>query len=313
MDYSMMNNKISYKKAFAFSITMWIVASLLFATVVVLRFAKDEVGLSRGLNNKLQTQLMATSVLEALKFYVPTADYTLTSLKNELLTNIKYPFPSEIIVDGREYNLTKEITISLKDTSGLLNVSYGSSSMIAKALSSQKNEELSHILKNSLDDWRDRDNVSKINGAEQSSYSSLDKKIIVRNNQAIQDIHELKLINGFDKIDFKLIKSNLYFGRGVTMNLLLIENRRYLANVLQVDESLIQDMLEIKENEPLRFMKMIEKLPTYNDDYMGFWLSKQFRITIKVKKGKARSIIYATINFKQVNQQPYMTLSYVIY
>lgn len=317
MDYSMMNNKITHKithkKAFAFSITMWIIASLLFATVVILRFAKDEVGLSRGLNSKLETDLMATTLLESLKFYVPTADYTSTSLKNELLSDTKYPLPSEIIVDGREYNVTKEMTLSLKDTSGLLNVTYGSSSFMAKALTSPKEEALSSRLKNSLDDWRDEDNIPKINGAEQSSYRSLDKKVKVRNNHAIQDTHELKLIYGFDKIDFKRIESNLYYGKGSTMNLLLIENSGYLANLLGTDEAFIEDTLAVRESDPKSFMQIIGKLPSYNDDYMGFWLSKQFMVTIVARKGVARTIIKATITFKQIHDRPYMTLSYVSY
>ena len=309
----MQNKKIPHKQAFAFSITMWIIASLLFATVVILRFAKDEVGLSRGLNDKLQTQLVAESVLASLKFYVPTADYTLTSLKNNLLLDRAYPLPNEIVVDGREYNLTKNITISLKDTSSMLHVMSGSSSMISKALSSQKNDKLSYILKNSLDDWRDEDNVPKINGAEQSTYRSLAQKVIVRNTAAIQDIHELKLIRGFKEIDFINIKSNLYYGRGSSMNLMLINNKRYLAFLLGTDENFIVNMLELRETEPLKFRKTISSLANYDDDYMGFWLSKQFYISIKVQQGKARSILNTTISFKLLNERPYITISSTIY
>jgi len=313
MSYYMQNKKTAYKKGFAFSITMWIIASLLFATVVILRFAKDEVGVSRGLNDKLKTQLIAQSVLESLKFYVPTADYTLNSLKNQLLTNIPYPLPSEIIADGREYNLTSKITLSLKDTSSMINVMYGSSTLISKALSSQKNDELSYVLKNSLDDWRDEDNVPKVNGAEQSSYRSLGQKVVVRNSAAIQDIHELKLINGFQEVDFNSIESNLYYGRGTGLNLMLINNKRYLATLLGSDEEFIGKMLELRETEPSKFRKTISTLPNYNDDYMGFWLSKQFYIQIKVQQGEARSLLNTTISFKQINERPYMTISSIIY
>ena len=309
----MMSSQVAHKKAFAFAITMWIIASLLFATVVLSRFAKEELGLSKGLNNKLQTQLIASSVLESLKFYIPTADYSSTTLSNELLTHTAYPLPTEIVVDGREYNLTNGVTISLQDTSALLNVAYSSSSMIAKALTGKRNEELEHILKNSLDDWRDEDNVPKINGAEQSSYRSVGKKAIVRNTKALQDIHELTLINGFDKVDFNLIKANLYYGRGSSINLLLIKNRAYLAALLGTTDSFMQDMLELRESEPKKFIKTIQSLPNYSDDYMGFWLSKQFLIRIKVTKGDAKSVIKTSINFKQLKNQPYMTIFYVKY
>ena len=313
MSYYMQNKKTFYRKAFyrkafAFSITMWIIASLLFATVVILRFAKDELGLSKGLNNKLQTQLMAGSVLESLKFYVPTADYTSTSLKNSLLVNTEYPLPSEIIVDGREYNITKELSISLRDTSSMFNIKSIPSKLVAYSLTSKNSEDLVSILKDSLDDWRDVDNVAGVNGAEQSSY----KKVLVRDTKAIQDIHELKIIKGFDKIDIERIKDNFYYGRGSPLNLMLIKNRRYLAHLLGTDESFMENMLELRQTEPLKFRKNLNNLPGFDDEYMGLWLSKQFLINIKAKKERAETRIKAIISFKQLGNRPYITVSYII-
>jgi len=305
--------KTLYKKGFAFSITMWIIASLLFATVVILRFAKEEVGLSQGLNDKIKTQLTAQSVFEALKFYVPTADYTLTSLKNSLLQETQYPFPTEMVLDGREYNVTQKIQLSIKDTSMMLNVTYDSSTMIAKALTREKEEELSAVLKDSLEDWRDEDNLVKVNGAEENTYRSLGQRIKVRNTNAIQDIHELQMIQGFDELNSSLIESNLYYGRGTSVNLMLMDNRRYLSTLLGVDEAFMQKLLELRESEPLKFRKTLATLPAYNDDYMGFWLSKQLVVKIEVHEGRARSILKAILTFKQLNERPYMILSYRLY
>ncbi len=308
----MMNSQKDSKKAFAFSITLWIVASLLLATVVIFRFAKDELSLSRGLNDKLQTELSANSVLESLKFYVPTADYTFTSLKNNYLTAFYYHFPKEIIVDGREYNLTKNITISLKDTSSMLNVMYASSKIIATTLTNNSNRDKTNILKDSLEDWRDEDDIPRVNGAEENTYRSSGKKLFVRNSQAIQDIHELQLIQGFNDINFNKIKNNLYYGRGVGINLMLINNSRYLAYLLGVDEKFMEDMLALRESEPKKFMRTIELLDNYNDDFFGFYLSKQFYVVIKVKKGQARTTLEAIVSFEQLNERPYITVSYII-
>jgi len=302
-----------YKKAFAFSITLWIIASLLFATVVVLRFAKDEVDLSRGLNSKLQTQMMAESVFESLKFYVPTADYTMNSLKNTLLDGTKYPLPNEIIVDGREYNVTKEITISLKDTSGMLNIMYASSKILSHSLVSTNNEKLIAILRDSLDDWRDIDDLKKINGAEQNSYVSLGKKTMVRNLRDIQDIHELKLIKGFDQIALSNIKNTLYYGRSSSLNLMLIDNSRNLATLLEVDTRTISNLFELRKDSPKKYIKNIMRLENYNDDYMGFALSKQFIVKIKVKREDAETRLNSMISFQQLGDRPYLTISYSLY
>lgn len=310
----MMSNHRLSKKGFAFSITLWIIASLLFATVVILRFAKDEVKLSSGLNDKLKTQLRAESILASLKFYVVTADYTSTSLKNNLLTNTPYPFPREMIVDGREYNLTHQITISLKDTSTKLNIMYTPSSIVAHVLSSEEASDLEAVLKDALEDWRDEDNVVRINGAEQNSYQALDKKTTVRNTQAIQDIHELKLIYGFEQVDFERIASNFYYGRGSSSNLMLINNARYLAFLLGVDENFMEKMFELRQSEPNKFRQTIMRLPNYNfyDDYFTFGLSKQFEVGINVQEGEARTLLKVIISFKKLNNRPYMTLFYTL-
>jgi len=307
-----MNYCTQNKKAFAFSITMWIIASILFATVVILRFAKDEVKLSQGLKDKLQTQMRVLSVLESLKFYVPTANYSSTSLTNTLLDDVEYPFPSEIIVDGREYNLSKNISFSLKDTSSMLHIMYGDSKVIAQSLTTQSNADLASVLENSLEDWRDEDDVVRSNGAEQNFYASSNKKVFVRNTQAIQNIDELKLINGFEKVDFDTIKSNLYQGRGSGINLMLITNKRYLAFLLGVDENFIVKMLELRKNDPALFMKSISGLKGFNDDYMGFGLSKQFLIRIVANKGNAESILEAIVSFKGLDTKPYLSISFAL-
>ena len=223
-------------------------------------------------------------------------------------TNSSASLPSEIIVDGREYNITKELSISLRDTSSMFNIQSLPSQFVAYVLTSKNSEDLVPILKDSLDDWRDIDNVVRVNGAEQSSY----KRIVVRDSKAIQDIHELKLIQGFDKIDIKIIKDNFYYGRGVSSNLMLIKNRRYLAHLLGTDESFIENMLELCQSEPLKFIKNLNNLPGFDAEYMGFGLSKQFLVRIKAKRERAQTYINAIISFKQLDKKPYITVSYII-
>jgi general secretion pathway protein K len=306
-----MENDMYKKKAFAFSITLWIIASLLFATVVILRFAKDEVNLSKGLNNKLQSQIIAQSILELLKFYIPTADYTSNSIKNNLLKNTNYPLPSEIIVDGREYNITKNITISLIDTSGMVNIMYASGRSIANTLSYDENSVTS--LTDTFEDWIDVDNLKRINGAEQNNYSKFKGGLKVRNSKSIQDIHELQLIKGFDKIDFDFINKNIYYGRDSSINLMLINNKRYLSFLLGLDIKSINEILELRDMEPLKFIKRVNYAPKYNDDYMGLSLSKEFIIKIKVEQDRGRTLLSTLLSFEKILNKPYMTISYSIY
>jgi len=293
------------KKAFAFSFSMWIIASLLFATVIILRFAKEEVKLSTALKDKTESNLIASNILEFLKFYVPTANSEYITLENSLLEGkTPYKFPSQLRVDGREYNLSKSISLSVKDTSGLENVMYSSASLISKLLSSDRTTQA--ILKDSLKDWRDEDNIARVNGAEQNSY----EKVVVRDNGAIQDVDELQTINGFNQLPLDRIKEYLYYGRGSGLNMLLIENKSYLALLLNISEEEAQNLLEIKKESIKRFRKALEQIEGYNDEYMGFYMSKQFLVNIVAVKGEAMSSISTIISFKQLSNRPYMTIEY---
>lgn len=303
--------KVKTKKAFALSITMWIVASLMFAAVIVLRFAKDELKISKELNNKLEVQMMTQNILEVLKFYIFTADSTSISLKDTLLNGAIYNIPKEIVLDGREYNLSKGISISLRDTSGLINVFSGPSNFIASTLT--KDNILRNRLIDTLDDWRDKDDIPKINGAEQYGYDIKNKGglLKVRNSNSIQDIDELSLIKGFEKIDFKLIQDNLYYGESGMVNLALINNPSYLGVLLNLSYQESLNLLHLREDSLTEFIKRVSSYSTFNDMYMGFSPKKQFLVTIKAQKGRAKSILNVTIDFSFFDR-PYMTISYKI-
>ena len=303
-----MNRKSS---AFALSITIWIVASIMLATAVLLRFSRDYVQLSSALNDKLETKIVAEDILENIKYYIFTADYEFDMLSNTLLSSGKYKLPEDIIVDGREYNISNNISISLKDTSGMLNILTSSSVQIAYILTKDREDNLQKVLKNSLDDWRDSDNIRKSNGAEQAYYKSLirEKAIIVRNKQDIQDVNELMLIKGFKDISIKKIKDNLFYGRANFINLTLM-SQRHLASVLNISDRYAKELIALKESNIKDFVKEIYKIENFNDDFMGFSISKQFLITIVVRQKRAKSIIRTIIDFKGMYPKAYLVVSY---
>ena len=299
------------KSAFALSITIWIVASIMLATAVLLRFSRDYVQLSSALNDKLKTKIVAEDVLENIKYYIFTADYEFDMLSNTLLSNGKYKLPEDIIVDGRKYNISNSISISLKDTSGMLNVTTSPSAQIAYLLTKNREDALQQVLANSLDDWRDSDNVRKANGAEQAYYKSLrrERTVIVRNKQDIQDVNELMLIKGFKDVGIKKIKDNIFYGRANFINLTLM-SQRYLASVLGISDRYAKELITLKESSIDDFVKEVYKIENFNDDFMGFSMSKQFLITIVVTQKKAKSIIRTIIDFKGKYPRAYLVVSY---
>ncbi|MEA2019441.1 MAG: type II secretion system protein GspK [Campylobacterota bacterium] len=299
------------KKAFALSIVLWIVAALLVGVAALTVFSKDSVHLSEKLNNKLLTQLKVENILESLKFYIITADYDNNSLINKTLIS----FPKKLIVDGRWYNIDKTTKISIHDTSGLLNIRTYPTKYIASMITTDKQKQIRYTIIDSIADWRDKNHIVELNGAEQSTYK-LKKglKYKVRNTMAIQDVEELKLIHGIDKLEQKQwnkFKKYLYYGRTSSINLALLDKKN-ISFLLGISQSYAQTLVNIRKDDINEFKQIISKLPKYNDDLMSFGLSKQFRIEIQATINNAKTILTTIIDFKQARNKQYTTIEYMI-
>jgi len=303
------------KNAFVLSIVLWIVAAILVGVTAIAMFSKDSVSLSTKLNYKLQARLSAQSVLEALKFYIATANYDNNSLINANFTNFTYKLPKKIVLDGRSYMLDKNITIKLQDTSSLVNVLTSSCDTIAFLATTPTQRALRHTISGSIADWRDTDNMTRLNGAENPTYE-FKKKVTykARNSDAIQDSQELRLINGIDtipQVQWQNLRKMLYYGRTGVINLALI-NSYYLSFLLQIDNSYAKTLIDIRSEDMNKFIKIVSALPKFNDGYMGFYISKQFKIEIVVNKSGARSILKTLIDFHPTKQYEWTTESYNI-
>lgn len=288
------------RKGFALSIVLWIVAALLLGIAFVLHLSKDTLNLTKGLQEKLEARLQAESYLEAVKFYVLSANFDNFRLIGD--TGIReYKLPREIIVDGREYNITKHVTISIQDASSMINLFYPDVKMIA-ALSSESNTTLYHTIYDSIKDWTDKDNAERLNGAEESYYKK-EKGALYgpRNYPTLQSVEELYLIKGVDTLtsnDLQHLKTYLYSAElGAETNLALVD-ANYLSKLFHIDKESARALIEYKYTNFAKFLSIVQKSPYYNDDEMRFALSFKMFVRIIVSVGDARVKIETLVDFR---------------
>lgn len=302
------------RSGFALSIVMWIVAALLLGIVFIVSLSRENLVLTGKLHDKLDARMEAESVLEALKFVILTSDYDLNSLSPHV--NLPYKFPKKIILDGRKYALSKEITIALKDSSSMFNVMHPNSSVIAKMLMNN-DRELYYTLRDSIKDWIDSDNVVRLNGAERAYYK-LKKNIdyVPRNSPTLQSVDELKLIKGLDSLSdehWKSLKNNFYFAKNGMLNLMLVKSE-ILQDILQLS-SVDMKMLERykREGKVKDFIIYIKKNPNYDEGYMNFTLSFKIKIDIIVKNHTSFSELQTFIDFKSLSDSSLSVGKFEIY
>lgn len=303
------------KNGFALSIVLWIVAALLFGIATLATLAKDNQLLTSGVHQKLKTQLIAEDILESLKFYILTADYDSSSFINTNLSNIKYKLPDKITVDNRWYSINKNIQIRIQDTSSMINVLRIPEKLIAFIATKKEQRQLQYVIADSIKDYKDTDNVVSLNGAESSTYERIKNvNYKIRNSPALQHPQELRLINGIDTLNnekWEQVKDKLYYGRFSSANIMLIDYR-YLSYILKIDESYAKLLIDIRNNNTDKFIKIIQKLDNYDSQDVTFSLSKQLNIEIKVSYKKATTILNSMMNFEKSNKKLLTVINYKI-
>lgn len=289
------------RPAFALSVVIWIVAALLTGVAYIVHISKDEIRITEKLDAKLRTRLRAESILEMLKYYVMTANYDSNSLYNHVIyDNIQ--LPSRIVVDGRPYRLNDGTTFSIQDVSALIDVFDPSYDLIAQLASKPTDRTRYYTIHDSIKDWIDKDDIVSLNGAEWAFYHF--KKGVdygPRNSPAIQSVDELHLINGVDSLPldrWKILKTHLYYGPGSYYNLALVDDL-LLAKLLHLNMLEAEALSRLRRESMKKFMQRVKSMKTYNDEAMGFSLSFEMIIKIKVQRQGVISRLKTTILFKQ--------------
>lgn len=310
MKISMKGNN---KEAYALSIILWIVAGILVATVALSSFSKSNVNLSKDLNKKLETQLVTVSLLEILKYYIITADYDNMSYINTNGINLNYNLPEKIILNNQWYKVNDILRFRIIDTSALINVLTYSGKNIAIALTSNEDKQLRSIIESSIEDWKDNDDFVNVNGAETLDYINKKNKLYpVRNKDAIADVDELRLINGIDKLDndkWNLLKDKLFLGNGNLINLSLVD-AKLLSGLLELSLNDAEQLIKVRNDDLEQFYKIVTILPSFNDNLMGFNISRQLVIEIEAQIDDVKSILKTIIDFKPSNFNHYMVIDY---
>jgi len=303
------------RKGFALSIVMWIVAALLLGIAFVLNISRENLTLTQDLQDKLEARLEAQNYLEIIKYYTIIADYDSYKLKNDV-NILNYTLPKEIILDGREYNLTKNVTLSMQDTSSMINLYYPVKQMIA-TLASEDNEILYYTIRDSIKDWIDKDNEVSLNGAEESYYkNNKNASYKPRNYPVFQSVDELRLVRGIDILNEKQFNNLKKYinssSSGSSINLALVDSK-YLSKLLQIDIPTAIQLQSYKFDNYTKFVHTIRNNSNYNEDYMGFGLSFNIKVQININKRGTVSHLETYIDFKKNKYRGFTNRFYKIY
>jgi len=109
------------------------------------------------------------------------------------------------------------------------------------------------VIIDSLYDWRDSDDLHRLNGAEQEYYQALDDPYIPRNGR-IQDPAEFFLIHGTDKLSKKFKASNIF----------TVHNTSRKINFNSLTPLMLDFLVEGDEEKKIAYRDAKQELGTLN-------------------------------------------------
>lgn len=275
-------------------------------TIFTIKISKNILYSSELLMDKLQAILLEESIVEKIKYYFSTERF---------YGNFAY-FGNrrKFYLDGRTENLDNA-TLNLYDVGGLFNVwtpMYNSVERLLelKGVSSQT----AFLIKQSLLDWYDKDNVERINGAEFFYYSSKGMNYTPRNSEAVQSIYEWKIIRGFNKNKaFDIIKPYLILCPRWRPNLNTMD-RYMIASTLNISLEQADELIKERKKEgglsTIDLKHIVGSNSSQMSNLIGFFPSGSVLIFVKSFYGNACSKGSVLISFHPTKKKPFYVIKW---
>jgi len=174
-----------------------------------------------------------------------------TNNKTIQTDNKIYQFNGEKI--KLNYPGSHDLIIRIYDLSGKLNLTAIARKDFKKILQKklgQENQKVDELL-DAWQDWKDKDDLKRINGAEKNYYSQKDLAYLPR-NAPLQSVNELNLIKGFQELFGNYDYTKVFTLYGVNRSQLNpnIANKETLLLIPGIDEKLADEIIAKRKQQP---------------------------------------------------------------
>jgi general secretion pathway protein K len=166
---------------------------------------KEHIRSSEGLRYKAEAIIKARSAYDTLIYLMLTGQVT----ENKIMiaqggiTDLK-----SIPLDGSEVMISDGVFVRAQDSNGQLSLTTQNPDALQRLVSNETDPARAAIFMDSFQDWIDRDDLARVNGAESPYYRSHGFPYTPRNYD-LQYMEELALIRGIDAELYKRISPSL--------------------------------------------------------------------------------------------------------
>lgn len=253
--------------------------------VLIITFVLSLLGLY--INQTVREQVKITTSIQNKFLMRLELEKTEADLLQALLSHKKYPNKSAVnsITSkwnfyGKEFKLNDNAYVTLTDLSSLMGLNISDATLLKNVLQQIGIDDVSaREFVDSLADWKDKNDLSRLNGAE-SAYYKQHKKSYVARNGFVQDSSEVRLIRGGEQITPTLF--NQYFTTEIVAGFNPLNAPQKILNAFLSDESSVQKILQLREQGILKSYEFYKLTGVEADEYITFATGSKIKVQLRV-------------------------------
>ncbi|WP_042150677.1 MULTISPECIES: general secretion pathway protein GspK [unclassified Pseudoalteromonas] len=188
---------------------------------------------------------------------------------------------------GKEFSITENVKISIQDLNGLISLN-SIDKTITKSLLSDLglSIEETNIFIDSLEDWKDEDDLKHLNGAESAYYRSIQQK--GPRNGYLQSLSEVEYIKGADTLTFTQWQK--YFSVEFVNGFNPLNSPETILKSIVKDDSKVKEVIELREEGKLTELRFVQITGMDSDEFISFSSGNQLFVTIEANNETQRIV-----------------------
>jgi general secretion pathway protein K len=241
--------------------------------IFISQTVRNQISVAQMMKNTFKLRVDITNVeARLLQTLLSNQRYKDKSSLNEIVRSWNF--------HNEEFTIDKNVTIKIQDLNSLLSLNYTDKFLAYNLLQSLSvNKDDATIFLDSLEDWKDDDDLKRANGAESSYYKP--KEMLGPRNGFLQSLSEVEYIRGADILSFEQWSN--YTSIELVSAFNPLNAPKTILKALIKDETRVNEVLDLRTKGILTGIEFYRITGIEQDEFLAFATGEKLKVTLKAQ------------------------------
>jgi len=271
---------VALQKGIALVQVLIISIVLTLLSLFIAQTVQFQAAIAHTMNDAFKLRLKVEDAEAALLQAILTEHlYVNQSSKNEIAKNWNFY--------GKVFSINDNVKVTLQDLNSLISLN-SIDKIITKSLLVDfgLSIEETNILLDSLEDWKDEDDLKHLNGAESAYYRSIQKK--GPRNGYLQSLSEVEYIQGANKLAFEQWQT--YFSVEFVNGFNPLNSPEAILKAVVKDASKVKEVIELRNEGKLTELQFVLITGIDSDEFVSFSTGNQLSVSIEASNDSQKIV-----------------------